>query len=128
MRAVLLIDALLDLALGIPLAVHPLGLIRLAGLPPAIQPFYPSLLGAVLIGIGIALLIQRSKESAGGLGMAGAASLNLCGAAALAAWLWAGGLETAAWTRAALWALTAVLAALGVVGLAMLAWSRRARR
>jgi hypothetical protein len=127
-RAILLIDALLDFALGIPLAVHPLGVIRLLGLPPAIQPFYPSVLGAVLIGVGIALLIQRSSETAGGLGVAGAASINLCGAVALAAWLWAGPLETAAWTRAALWILTVVLGALSAVELAMLAWSRRARR
>lgn len=46
---------------------------------------YPSILGAVLVGIGVALLIQNKSES--GLSLAGAVAINLCGGIVLAFWL-----------------------------------------
>ena len=48
-----------------------------------------SLLGAVLFGIGIALLLERYGESrqVRGLGLGGAIAINLSGAAVLVVWL-----------------------------------------
>jgi hypothetical protein len=53
------------------------------------------LLGAVFIGIGIALLIERFRDTLGfaGLGLGGAICINLCGSVALMLWLVSGQLD-----------------------------------
>jgi hypothetical protein len=98
-RLLLVIDAVVNLALGVLLALAwPYGeqLTRLLGIPPAEPSFYPSVLGAVLLGIGIALLLEHQRVARGGtvgLGLGGAIAINLCGGIALAAWLIFGGLD-----------------------------------
>ena len=59
------------------------------GVPPVEPGFYPSILGAVLFGIGIALLIETLKgdRKFSGLGLYGAIAINLCGGIVLAIWL-----------------------------------------
>ena len=57
--ALLTVDAIVNLVLGSLLIVFPTGLVSLLGVPAAEPAFYPSILGAVLFGIGIALLIER---------------------------------------------------------------------
>jgi hypothetical protein len=91
----LLVDAIINLALGIPLAFFPRGAAEFLGIPIPNIPFYASILGAVLMGIGLALLIERSTHSRGmtGLGIGGAIAINLCGAGALSAWLIGGELD-----------------------------------
>jgi ABC-type Mn2+/Zn2+ transport system permease subunit len=84
--ALLTVDATINLALGVLLAVFPARLVSALGIPGADVAFYPSILGAVLFGIGIALFIERSGRSSG-LGLAGAISINLSAGLALAAWL-----------------------------------------
>jgi hypothetical protein len=97
-RLLLVIDAAINLILGVLLLLAwPCGeqLTRLLGVPPAEPSFYPSVLGAVLLGIGVALLIERQHVERGGpvgLGLGGAIAINLCGGIALAAWLFFGGL------------------------------------
>lgn len=56
------------------------------GMPVAAKPFYASIFGGVLFGIGIALLMERSRETTGlsGLGLGGAIAINLCGGFVLA--------------------------------------------
>lgn len=52
--------------------------------------FYPSILGSILLGIGIALLMdfnQQRDDLDPGLGLRGAIAINLCGGAALYGWL-----------------------------------------
>jgi len=44
-------------------------------------------LGAVLFGIGWALVLEARRPGSGGLGMRGAIAINLCGALAVLAWL-----------------------------------------
>jgi hypothetical protein len=85
----LLVDAIINLVLGMLLLIFPRGLVGLLGLPNALSKFYPSILGAVLFGIGIALLIERYNPHPRivGLGLGGAVAINLCGGTALLIWL-----------------------------------------
>ena len=82
-------DAAINLILGILLMAFPLNLVKALGLPIVYPAFYPSILGGVLFGIGLALLIESYRKSNGlvGLGLAGAIAINLCGAIVLALWL-----------------------------------------
>jgi len=79
---VLIIDAIINFVLGIVLIVYPVQLIRFLGVPEAMSPFYPSLLGAVLCGIALALVIEYYRSPTGlvGLGLGGAVVINICGA------------------------------------------------
>ena len=86
------VDAAVNLALGILLLVFPRSLVEVLGIPDAVSAFYPSVLGAVLFGIGIALLVARFRPALGGLGLGGAIAINVSGGLVLAVWLLAGGL------------------------------------
>ena len=81
------VDAIVNLVLGLLLLTFPGVVVEFLGIPRAESAFYPSLLGAVLIGIGIALLLAYRRPDAGGLGLAGATAINLCGGLALTGWL-----------------------------------------
>ena len=83
----LAIDAIANLGLGLLLLTFPSVMVEFLGIPRAESAFYPSVLGAVLIGIGIALLLACRWPDAGGLGLAGAIAINLCGGLALTGWL-----------------------------------------
>jgi uncharacterized membrane protein HdeD (DUF308 family) len=107
----LLIDAAINLVLGVLLAVFPQPIVEMLGVPCTDTKFYPSLLGAVLIGIGVALTVEffRKPGSPAGLGLWGAVAINLCGAVVLIAWLIVGGLEIPVRGRVFLGALATVL-------------------
>lgn len=90
-KSLLALDSIVNLALGVLLMAFPATLVELLGIPAATSSFYPSILGAVLFGIGIALWFNRSGSSSG-LGLIGAVSINLCGGIALAVWLLFGNL------------------------------------
>ena len=68
---------------------HPLGMAEVLGVPKPNSNFYPMLLGAVILGIGIALLLERYgfSKNIRGLGLGGAIAINLCGAIVLLIWL-----------------------------------------
>lgn len=89
------IDAGINLILGVMLMAFPDWLVTLLGVPPAASRFYPSLLGAVLFGIGVALLIERhhGSENGNGLGLYGAVAINLCGGLVLCCWVVSGALS-----------------------------------
>jgi hypothetical protein len=120
---ILLLDSVINLVLGVLLATFPKSIVGLLGVPHSDATFYPSLLGAVLIGIGIALLIEYFRKPAGsvGLGLGGAIAINLCGALFLAGWLLSGKLEIPLRGQVFLWALAVGLV---VISLAELALSR----
>jgi hypothetical protein len=88
---------------------------------PAAQPssFYPSILGGVLIGIGIALLMEARRAGVGpvGLGLGGAAAINVCGGLILGGWLLCGRLMIPLRGRFLLWVLVAALLAISAVEL-----------
>jgi len=88
-RTLLIVDGLVNLFLGVLLLLFPWGMASLLGVPAPGNNFYPSILGAVLVGIGIALMIDVRWASSGirGLGLAGAIAINLCGAGVLLGWL-----------------------------------------
>ena len=88
----LTIDGVINLLLGAALMCFPLGLPAWLVLPEAPSAFYPSLLGAVLCGIALALFIEARGSTCPkrGLGVAGAIAINLCGGLALALWLLGG--------------------------------------
>ena len=82
-------DAAINLILGILLMVFPAGLVKALGIPMSVPPFYATILGGVLFGIGLALLVEcyRKSNRFVGLGLGGAIAINLCGGFVLAAWL-----------------------------------------
>ena len=111
-RSLLLtIDSLVNLLLGVLLVVFPQDLISFLGIPEPSSAFYPSILGAVLFGIGIALWMERGADRARvrGLGLGGAVVINLCGALVLSAWLLFGDLSLSIKAAAVLWGIVAVL-------------------
>ena len=79
---ILLVDALINLILGVLLAAFPRSVVELLGVPHTDVAFYPSILGAVLIGIAVALVVEYARRPAGParLGLYGAIAINLCGA------------------------------------------------
>jgi hypothetical protein len=112
----LLVDAAVNLLLGALLALYPRRLVEALGLPEVHSPFYPSILGAVLVGIGIALLISY-RGGRHGLGIDGAIAINLCGAGALAAWLLAAPARFEPAGRLTLWVVALVVFGIGMVEL-----------
>jgi hypothetical protein len=113
---VLTIDGAVNLALGVVLAIFPKGFARLVGAPIPSSSFYASLLGGVLIGIGLALLLQRfwGRSHVTGLGIEGAIAVNVCGAVVLMIWLISGGLSIATRGLVFLWAVAVLVLGIGV--------------
>jgi peptidoglycan/LPS O-acetylase OafA/YrhL len=89
------------------------------GVPDSSTRFYPTILGAVLIGIAVALLIEyvRRPSRPAGLGLHGAIAINLCGALFLIGWLLCGGLEIPLRGQVFLWSLAALLIVISLVEL-----------
>ena len=88
-KKVLLIDAVINLFLGILLFLFSDTVVNMLGVPASENAFYPNILGAVLIGIAIALVLEYYRKPDGlvGLGLGGAISINLCGGIVLFIWL-----------------------------------------
>ena len=123
-KLLLAIDAVVNLVLGILLLLFPVGVIRLLGLPQTNTYFYASILGAVIFGIGIALLIELRGADRGvrGLGLGGAIAINLCGASALVVWLLVGHFNIPIRGYVILWSVAIVVLAIGVAGIVTKAW------
>ncbi|MEJ2108053.1 MAG: hypothetical protein P8X48_12130 [Acidiferrobacteraceae bacterium] len=111
----LLVDAIINLVLGVVLIFFPGPVVAALGVPSVDSAFYPSILGAVLFGIGIALLVQR--RAGGGLGLRGAVAINLSGGVVLVFWLLFGHLQLPVRGLVFLWALAAVLVGISTVEL-----------
>ncbi len=110
-------DAAINLILGILLMAFPMNLVKALGLPSVYPAFYPSILGGVLFGIGLALLIESYRKSNGlsGLGLAGAIAINLCGGFILAIWLLFGNLNLPLRGQIFLWCLVLILVGLSLI-------------
>jgi hypothetical protein len=81
------LDGIGNVLLGLPLLLFPRLVTEFLGLPGTGSTFYPAILGAVFVGIGVALLLERFRPSLGGLGLGGAMSINLIFGLALGSWL-----------------------------------------
>jgi hypothetical protein len=123
-KRLLAVDAGVNLLLGALLSLtvpFPARLPRILGVPAVGQPFYASMLGAVLIGIGVALLVERGRSSPAapvGLGLMGAIAINLCAGVALFGWLVLGGLDLSLRGAIVLWSIDALLLAISGAELA----------
>jgi hypothetical protein len=127
-KTTLLLDAGINLVLGILLVVFNPTLVDSLGVPASSTRFYPSILGAVLIGIALALMVEAlrpAKAEMIGLGLVGASCINLSGGLALAAWLLFGALTLPLRGKVLLWSLVGVLVVLS--GLELLKAVRKPR-
>jgi hypothetical protein len=118
---VLLVDALINFILGVLLVTFPLKIVKFLGIPETPNKFYPSILGAVLIGIAIALFLEyfRKPTSMVGLGLGGAVLINLCAGLVLIGWLVSGKLNIPFHGQVILWILVLVLITISGVELAV---------
>ena len=109
-KTLLLIDAILNLLLGIVLLAYSKPVVDFFGLPATDLRFYPNILGAVLLGIGIALILEYTgKDRFAGLGLGGAIVINLCGGVVLFFWLVSGKLDLPLHGSVILWTLDVIL-------------------
>ena len=110
-KILLFADSIINLTLGAMLIFFTNSLISFLGVPVPCERFYPGILGAVLFGIGIALLIEafRKSDKYIGLGAVGAASINLSGALVLAFFLIFGDLEIPLKGNIFLWSIFSIL-------------------
>jgi hypothetical protein len=118
-KILLVIDGIINLILGLLLLLFPLGIAQIFGVPESDINFYPSILGAVIFGIGIALIIEVYGEPKGirGLGLGGAIAINLCGAGVLLIWLLLKGFEIPLRGHIILWAIALIVILVGIVEL-----------
>ena len=118
-KHLLVIDGVVNLLLGILLLLFPFGAASLLGVPASNTHFYPTILGAVIFGIGLALLIEVGGQPYGirGLGIAGAISINFCGAGILILWLLFAPLSLPLRGYIVLWAIVLLVLIIGIVEL-----------
>ena len=123
-RILLGADGALNLALGLLLLLFPAGVAGLLGLPQTHTYFYVSILGAVIFGIGIALLIELRGAARGvrGLGLGGAIVINWCGAGVLVVWLLIGRLNIPFRGYLLLWFVAILVLGIGVAETAARTW------
>jgi len=119
----LIIDAGINFILGILLLLlipFPDQIPQFLGVPQVQQAFYPSIMGVVFIGIGIALVIESSRDNSlvsGGLGFAGAIAINLCAGAVLLGWLIFGDLDLPIKGLIFLWIIALILVVISSIEL-----------
>jgi hypothetical protein len=119
LKIILFLDGVINVILGLLLLPASDGIASFLGVPSVTPGFYPSILGAVLLGIGIALLIEtfKKQQHISGLGLYGAVAINLCGGFVLSLWLIWGELDILLHGRIFLWILVAVLIILSIIEL-----------
>ena len=123
-KILLLIDCIVNVILGILLLLFPVGIVEFLGLPVTYTNFYPTILGAVILGIGLALLLELigfSKQMRG-LGLGGAIIINIVGSSVLLCWMIFGGLDIPLKGRIILWIIGLLVFSIGIVELVLKSW------
>lgn len=120
----LMLDGIINLALGVLLLCVPFGMASFLGVPEPVSYLYPCVLGGVLFGIGISLIIETRGEPKGlrGLGIAGAVVINFCGAGTLLVWLLLTPFDLPLRGQLLLWSIAVVVMLVGVVELVSGLW------
>jgi len=120
----LVVDGIVNLFLGVLLVSLPARLMVALDLPKVETTFYVNILGAVLFGIGLALLLERFTGQQGitGLGIGGAIAINLCGAGVLVFWLLFGNLELSLGGAIFLWGIAFVVLGVAMAELLTKSW------
>ena len=120
-HTLLLFDSFINLVLGILFIIFPIAVASCMGLPIPTMRFYVNILGAVFIGIALALAWEARRSSNNlqqvGLGVVGAAAINLCGGAMLAVWLISGKLSLTLAGSVLLWLLVLLLVGISALEL-----------
>lgn len=120
MQQLLWIETLLKFVPGVLLVLAPLTTLRVLGLPRPEIGFWPRLTGALLVGIAGALFLEGAWPGHGGLGLAGAIVINLCGASVLASLLTLEAGPTTTRGRTTIWLIVCVLVVVSVFEIATL--------
>ena len=125
-RFLLIADGVINVLLGLLLLLFPFGIATVLGVPASDTNFYPTLLGSVLVGIGIALLIEAWGEPRGlhGLGLMGAIVINCCGGGVLLLWLLLAPLQLPLRGTVILWTIAIVVLAVGIMELMARPWKQ----
>ena len=120
----LVVDGIVNLALGILLIFFPAQVMVSLDLPGVETYFYVNILGAVLFGIGLALLLEYFTGRIGitGLGIGGAIAVNFCGGGALVYWLLFGGLDLTPGGVIFLWGIAIVVFGIAIAELVTRSW------
>jgi len=120
----LIIDGMINLALGILMLFFPTQTIHTFDLPKANINFYINILGGVLFGIGVALLLERFSDRlhVSGLGIAGAVAINLCGSGVLIAWLLFGNLNLTLGGNILLWSIALIVLGVAIIEIVSKSW------
>jgi hypothetical protein len=123
-KNLLLVDGIFNLALGGLLLLFPFGMAERLGVPVPESNFYPTILGSVIFGIGIALLIERYgfEKQIRGLGLFRAIVINICGSLVLLAWLIFAPPSIPLRGTIILWAIGILVLGIGLVELAARSW------
>lgn len=119
-KTTLLVDAFINMVLGVLLLAFSPELVCLLGMPASSTSFYPNILGAVFMGITLALVIEAFRETGSekvGLGLIGAICINLCGGVVLLIWLLLGDLAIPLRGQVLLWGLMVLLLVISLVEL-----------
>ena len=118
------IDGLINVLLGILLILFPFGIAEFVGVPNPSTNFYPTILGGVIFGIGIALYIERYGYKSGirGLGLGGAIAINLCGGLVLLTWLLVNPFDLPIRGYIILWAIALLVLVVGIIELVARSW------
>ena len=123
-KLLLTVDGAVNLVLGALLLAFPLGIGDFLGMPPASNHFYTTILGGVLLGIGLALFIERlwGRTKISGLGLAGAIAINLCGGGVLLIWLLINPFDLQFHGKLILWIITGLVLGIGIIELFTRSW------
>ena len=120
----LTIDGIVNLGLGILLLLVPVGMAEILGVPRSNLDFYPTILGGVIFGIGIALLIERYGYSRNirGLGLGGAIAINFCAATILLVWIVSSSLNLPIRGNIFLWSIVILVFGIGIAEIVAKSW------
>jgi hypothetical protein len=112
------LELVLKLAGGLVLLFVPLTSIKVLGLPRSETPFWPRLLGAVLIALALSTYMDASARLGRGLSLGGSFVINVTVGLVLASMLYLKQGSQTKRGRIILWLLTAFLLTLAAVELA----------
>ena len=123
-KALLLVDGIVNIILGVLLLLFPVGIVDVLGLPVTNTNFYPTILGAVLLGIGIALIVELIGfgKKVRGLSLGGAIVINIIGAFVLILWLLFGSLQIPARGFIILWVIGLLVFFIGIAEVIAKSW------
>ena len=120
MQQLLTVEILLKLVSGLVLVLAPLSVIKLLGLPRTESGFWPRLLGAVLVGMAIALYLEGRQPGSHGIGLSGCVIVNFSAVSILGGSLALEAGPPSARGRAVVWTLVVLLVCLSVLEIAVL--------